>query len=341
MEAYLYEKLEDKKVHCYLCAHGCEIKPGRRGICGVRRNEDGVLKSLVFGRLIAQHVDPIEKKPLFHLLPGSRSYSIATVGCNFRCRFCQNADIAQLPADRQGAIMGTACAPESVVADALRQNCRSIAYTYTEPTIYFEFAYETAKLASARGLKNVFVTNGYMSREALEMVAPYLDAANVDLKAYTNEFYKTRCSAKLEPVKETLKRMKALNILVEVTTLIIPGLNDDPDELRALAAFIAHDLGPEVPWHISRFHPTYKLTDRPPTPVKTLTMAREIGKEAGLHYVYMGNVPGQGGESTYCHQCGALLIERLGFSVQRNSTRNDQCPQCQTAVYGIGMSGNN
>jgi pyruvate formate lyase activating enzyme len=338
MEALLYEKLEERKVRCILCAHACVIKPGRRGICGVRQNRDGILETLVFGRLIAQHVDPIEKKPLFHLLPGSRSYSIATVGCNFKCRFCQNADIAQMPNDRRGTILGAFCAPESVVADALAQGCRSIAYTYTEPTVYFEFAFETARLASAKGLKNVFVTNGYMSREALELAAPYLDGANVDLKAFNDDFYRKRCSARLEPVKETLRHLKTLGKLVEVTTLIIPGLNDDPDELRRLAGFIADDLGPETPWHISRFHPTYKLTDRPPTPVETLTMASEIGKQAGLHYVYMGNVPGRGGENTYCHQCGALLIERLGFTVYRNLIKSDRCPECETPVHGIGIS---
>jgi pyruvate formate lyase activating enzyme len=338
MEARLYEKMEDKKVRCILCAHTCVIKPGRRGICGVRQNQDGILETLVFGRLIAQHVDPIEKKPLFHLLPGSRSYSIATVGCNFKCRFCQNADIAQMPNDRSGAIMGSPCSPAGVVESALKQDCQSIAYTYTEPTVYFEFALETAKLATAKGLKNVFVTNGYMSGEALEMAAPYLDAANVDLKAFNEDFYKTRCSAKLEPVKETLRRMKTLDILVEVTTLIIPGLNDDPGELRRLVHFIVEDLGPETPWHISRFHPTYKLTDRPPTPVETLIAAAEIGKNAGLHYIYMGNVPGRGGESTFCHQCGALLIERLGFTVYRNMVQDGQCPECRTPVHGIGLS---
>jgi pyruvate formate lyase activating enzyme len=338
MEAYLYDKLEDRKVCCKLCAHTCVIKPGRKGICGVRQNRGGILETLVFGLLIARHVDPIEKKPLFHLLPGSSSYSIATVGCNFKCRFCQNADIAQMPNDRMETIMGASCAPESVVADALGQGCRSIAYTYTEPTVYFEFALETARLASAKGLKNVFVTNGYMSREALEMAAPYLDGANVDLKAFSDDFYKERCSARLEPVKETLRRLRTLEKLVEVTTLIIPGLNDDPDELRRLAGFITEDLGPETPWHISRFHPTYKLTDRPPTPVETLIMASEIGRQAGLRYVYMGNVPGQGGESTYCHQCGALLIERLGFTVYRNLIKDDRCPECETPVYGIGMS---
>ncbi len=339
MEAYLYEKLDDQKVRCNLCAHHCLIKSGRRGICGVRENRDGVLETLVFGRLIAQNVDPIEKKPLYHLLPGSRSYSIATVGCNFKCRFCQNADIAQMPNDRQGVIMGSRVSPEAVVADALVRDCQSIAYTYTEPTIYFELAYETARIAYEKGLKNVFVTNGYMSPQALEMVAPYLDAANVDLKAYSDDFYKSQCSAKLEPVKETLRRMKLHKIMVEVTTLLIPELNDNPETLSELAAFISGELGPETPWHISRFHPTYRLTDRGPTPVDTLRRAYEIGKTAGLHYIYMGNVPGHGGENTHCHKCQELLVERTGFNVRNNFVRNDRCPECQTPVYGIGMSG--
>lgn len=338
MEAYLYDKLADGKVHCLLCRHSCVIKPERRGLCGVRRNDGGTLNTLVYGRLIARNVDPIEKKPLYHLLPGSRSYSIATVGCNFRCRFCQNADIAQMPHDRDGAIQGVSCSPEAVVADALDQDCRSIAYTYTEPTIYFEFAYHTAKLAHARGLKNVFVTNGYMSRLALEKISPYLDGANVDLKAFSSDFYKTYCSAQLEPVCRTLKHMKAMGILLEVTTLVIPGLNDDPGELAQLAGFIANDLGPETPWHISRFHPTYRLTDRSATSFQTLQNAYQIGRQAGLRYVYMGNVPGRGGESTHCHQCGELLIERMGFHVRSNRIVQDQCPQCQTPVYGVGMS---
>lgn len=338
MEAYLYDKLDDQKVRCNLCCHCCVIKSGRRGICGVRENREGILETLVFNRLIARHVDPIEKKPLFHLMPGSLSYSIATVGCNFKCRFCQNADIAQMPNERRGTVMGKACSPAAVVDDAIAQGCRSIAYTYTEPTIYFEFAYETGKLAHAKGLKNVFVTNGYMSATALDMAAPYLDAANVDLKAFSDDFYKNQCSAKLEPVKNTLRQMKALDILVEVTTLIIPGLNDDNAELTELANFIANALGPETPWHISRFHPTYRLTDRPPTPVITLEKAYEIGRKAGLHYIYMGNVPGQGGESTYCHQCHALLVERSGFCVSRNLIKAGVCPQCHTPVHGIGMT---
>lgn len=337
MKAYLYQALEDKSVRCRLCNHFCVIKPEKRGICGVRRNQDGELQTLVYGRLIAGNVDPIEKKPLYHLMPGSRSYSIATVGCNFRCRFCQNADIAQMPADHGGRILGGSSTPEAVVSQALQQGCRSIAYTYTEPTIYFEFAYDTAKIAHARGLKNVFVTNGYMSPEALQMAAPFLHAANVDLKAFSDGFYKKQCGARLEPVKQTLGLMKQLGILVEVTTLIIPGLNDDPRELGELAGFIVEALGPETPWHISRFHPTYKLTDRPHTPLSTLQRAYQTGREAGLRYVYLGNVPGQQGESTYCHSCHQPLVERLGFQILRNRIQDGVCPDCRTPVYGIDM----
>lgn len=337
MEAYLYEKMENRIVKCSLCSHGCVIKNGARGICQVRENRDGILHSLVFGKLIARHIDPIEKKPLFHMLPGSLSYSIATVGCNFRCRFCQNADIAQMPADRGGIIMGNPANPENVVSDALRQGCQSIAYTYTEPTVYFEFAYETAKLAREKGIKNIFVSNGYMSAECTEMIAPYLDGANIDLKAYSNDFYKTYCGAKLEPVKNTLKLMKSKGILVEVTTLLIPGLNDSPAELEALAAFLAEEMGPETPWHISRFHPTYRLMDRPPTPLESLVKARDIGLKAGLDYVYMGNVPGRGGEDTLCPRCGKMLIERQGFLVSQNRVSKGACPDCRSPVYGIGL----
>ncbi len=337
-EAYLYKALDDGRVQCNLCNHRCEIKSGGRGICHVRRNDQGVLYTLVYDRLIARHVDPIEKKPLFHFMPGSRAYSIATVGCNFRCRFCQNADIAQLPHDRDGIVLGTACTPGEIVEDVISQGCQSIAYTYTEPTIFFELALDTARIAHERGIKNVFVTNGYMTPEALEMAAPYLDGANVDLKAFSDAFYKTQCKARLAPVLDALRKMKALNILLEVTTLIVPGLNDAPEELRQLAEFVAGELGPETPWHISRFHPTYKLTDRPVTPVATLRLARQIGLQAGLQYVYMGNVHGLDGENTMCHACATLLIERRGFGVRRNTIKNDRCPQCRTAVYGVGMS---
>lgn len=339
MEACLYDRIEESAVRCRLCSHRCTIKAGRRGICGVRENRDGTLTSLVYGNLIAAHIDPIEKKPMFHLSPGSRAYSIATVGCNFRCQFCQNADIAQMPADRQGLVLGDTVSPEEIVSAALKAGCRSIAYTYTEPTVYFEFAYDTARLAHQAGLKNVFVTNGYMSSEALHMIRPYLDAANVDLKAYSDHFYKTYCSARLTPVKDTLLLMKRLGIFVEVTTLLIPGLNTDSGELKQLAAFLAGTIGTDTPWHISRFHPTYRMTDRPPTPVNILKTARKIGLEAGLKFVYMGNVPTEGGENTACPECGKHLIDRVGFTVRKNRIKNGKCPACGVILAGLEMSG--
>lgn len=337
MKAYLYESVEDRKVKCNLCHHRCLIKDGKRGICGVRENCKGALQTLVYEKLIARHVDPIEKKPLFHFLPGSRSYSVATVGCNFKCRFCQNADIAQMPSDRNGAILGDRTTPQKEVDAAAKAGCKSIAYTYTEPTVFFEFAHDAAKLAYGAGIKNVFVTNGYMTPEALQMISPWLDAANVDLKAFNNEFYKKKCGASLSPVLETLKGMKARGISLEVTTLLIPGLNDDPDELKQLAAFIADDLGIETPWHISRFHPTYRLTDRPITPLENLLNAHEIGKKAGLRYVYTGNVPGQEGEKTFCYQCGRVVIDRLGFSIGEYALDNGCCRYCGAPVDGVGM----
>jgi pyruvate formate lyase activating enzyme len=335
MKAYLWGPLEDKKVKCNLCSHRCVIKDGHRGICAVRENRGGILETLVYGKLVARHVDPIEKKPLFHFLPDTLSYSIATVGCNFRCRFCQNADIAQMPADHRGTIMGSSSTPLEVVEAAEQGDCRSISYTYTEPTVFFEFAYETARLAHDRGLRNVFVTNGYMTAEALEMISPYLDAANVDLKAFSDKYYKDLCSALLEHVRATLKLMKTLGIFVEVTTLIVPGLNDEPVELKELAAFIAEDLGPETPWHISRFHPTYKLTDRPATPVATLTAARQIGLNAGLRYVYTGNVHGDTGENTFCYDCGEIVIERRGFRVGKLGIENGKCIHCGAEIDGV------
>ena len=335
MKAYLWEPLEDNKVKCNLCSHRCIIKDGCRGICAVRENRTGILETLVYGNLVARHIDPIEKKPLFHFLPDSLSYSIATVGCNFRCRFCQNADIAQMPTDHQGTIMGSSSTPGEVVAAAGQGGCKSISYTYTEPTIFFEFAHETARLAHESGLRNVFVTNGYMTAEALEMISPYLDAANVDLKAFSDQYYRDLCSARLKHVQATLKRMKALGVFVEVTTLIVPGLNDDPAELKGLADFIVNELGPETPWHISRFHPTYQLTDRPSTPVATLALAREIGLDAGLRYVYTGNVPGDTGENTFCHGCGEIVIERVGFRVGRLGIENGRCVHCGVAIDGV------
>lgn len=332
-EAYLFEKLTDQKVRCILCNHHCIITDGKRGLCNVRENRSGTLVSLVYDKIIATHCDPIEKKPLFHFLPGSRSYSVATVGCNFRCLFCQNADIAQMPADHS-RIMGSRMSPEQIVNDALGSHSASISYTYTEPTVYFELAVDTARLAVSKGLKNVFVSNGYMSSQCLEYMSPDLHAANVDLKSFNNQFYKEQCGAKLEPVLKTLETMKSMGVWLEVTTLLIPGLNDSVQELKALSGFLA-DLDSNIPWHISRFHPTYRLTELPPTPPDRIHRAKDIGYESGLHYVYTGNIPGDAGEKTFCHQCGVLLIDRFGFAVEQNIIKNDCCPECGSAIPGV------
>lgn len=335
METCLYDKLEGKAVRCRICNHFCVIDPGKRGICGVRENRDGFLVSLTYDKIIAHSVDPIEKKPIFHALPGSLSYSIATVGCNFQCRFCQNSDIAQMPRDRNGAVMGRAMTPAGIVAEAVDRGCRSISYTYTEPSVFFELALDTARLARDKGLLNIFVTNGYMSPDLVKTVAPVLDAANVDLKAFSDGFYRKYCKARLEPVKETLRLMKAAGILVEVTTLVIPGLNDDPDELSAMADFIASDLGVDTPWHLSRFHPSYRLTDRGATPAATLETACDIGRQAGLCYVYTGNLPGAASENTHCHACNTLLVERHGYRTSDLMRPGGRCPSCDTPAAGI------
>lgn len=337
-EAVLYKKLQENKVQCNLCNHRCVIKEGKRGICGVRENQNGVLMTLVYGKLIAQNIDPIEKKPLFHFYPGSLSYSIATVGCNFRCLFCQNADISQMPSGR-GVILGDTKTPDAVVQAAIANGCKTISYTYTEPTIFFEFAHDTAILATQKGLRNVFVSNGYMTIEALDAMHPHLHAANVDLKGFDDKFYKKICGARLKPVLKTLEHMKALNIHLEVTTLVIPGLNDDETLLKELATFIVKSLGPETPWHVSRFHPTYKLVDRPSTPPDLVRRARQIGLDAGLQYVYTGNLPGDTGENTVCHHCGFTLIERFGFHVSHNAIKNGKCPKCETVVEGVWGEG--
>lgn len=335
-EALLYEKLSDNKVRCHLCAHHCVIFDGHKGICQVRQNLGGTLYTLVYGHTISQHVDPVEKKPLFHFYPGSTAYSIATPGCNFHCRWCQNWEIAQMPRE-QHLISGRKATPEQIVAAAQQMGCRSIAYTYTEPTIFFEYAYDTARLAHAAGLSNIYVTNGYMTAEMLETFQPYLAAANVDLKAFRDRTYRRYVGARLQPVLDSLKRLKALGIWLEVTTLVIPGINDDPAEFKEAAEFVAQELGIDTPWHISRFFPAYKMTEIPPTPTATLQRAREIGLEVGLRYVYVGNLPGE--ENTFCHHCGRLLIRRLDYWIVENAIRPDGCcPNCGTPVAGVGMA---
>ncbi|MBI3353824.1 MAG: AmmeMemoRadiSam system radical SAM enzyme [Nitrospirae bacterium] len=335
-EAMLYEKIEDRKVRCNLCNHRCIILPSKRGICGVRENQEGALYTLVYEKVVAANIDPIEKKPFFNFYPGTRSYSIATAGCNFRCLHCQNYNISQMPKDHDGMITGEVVKAEEIVAMAEKTKCRSISYTYTEPTIFFEYAYDTAVLASKKGIKNVFVTNGYMTKEALTLIKPYLDAANVDLKFFDEKTHQKICGAKRNPVLETIKLMRELGIWVEVTTLIIPTLNDSDEELRQIAQFV-YSVGPEIPWHVSAFYPTYKLTDLPSTPSATLKKARKIGFDAGLRYVYTGNIPGDEGEDTFCYNCKTLLIDRHGYEILKYNIKEGRCPKCQTLVDGKGM----
>ncbi len=358
-EAMFYEPLTQGRVLCSLCSLHCKIKPGRRGACGVRVNVDQTLYTLVYDKVVARHIDPIEKKPFFHFEPGSRSYSISTVGCNLRCLHCQNYEISQQPKwkappivgngaedRRQGAsitlgalnarIPGERVAPEDLVRAAQHDNCRSISYTYSEPTIFFELAYDTARLAAAEGLANLFVTNGYITEEALAAIAPYLDAANIDLKSFDDSAHKRMTGARLQPVLEAIRAYKRLGIWVEVTTLVVPGHNDSEHELRQIAEFIC-SVSESIPWHVTQFFPTYRLLDRQHTPVSALRRAREIGYEVGLQYVYEGNVPGGGGEDTQCHVCHSLAIRRYGFRVLGNRIRDGRCPDCGARIPGVRL----
>ena len=327
-----FKKLEENMVQCNLCNHYCIIGEKKRGVCGVRENRSGTLYSLVYGKLVSSHVDPVEKKPLFHFLPGSSVYSIATVGCNFRCKNCQNWEISQSPKP-QNPIMGKERSPKEIVEAAKQSRCESIAYTYTEPTIFMEYALNIAKLAIKSAMNNIFVTNGYMTEEALKQMAPYLHAANIDLKSFSDKFYRDICGAHLPPILESIKLHKKLGIWTEVTTLVIPNLNDSEENLTQIAEFLS-DLGVDIPWHVSRFYPAYKLIDLPSTTLETLRKAKEIGEEAGLRYVYQGNVLGEG-ENTYCHNCGKPLIERYNYRIFQNKIIDSSCFFCGAEIDGI------
>ncbi|MCK4623948.1 MAG: AmmeMemoRadiSam system radical SAM enzyme [Phycisphaerae bacterium] len=333
-EAMLYESAGDGDVRCRLCGHQCLIKPGKTGICRVRKNIDGKLISLNYDALVAVNIDPIEKKPLFHFLPGSTSLSIAAAGCNFQCSFCQNWQISQAP--RTGKILaGESIPPADLVATAKRNGCKSISYTYTEPTVFFELCYDTAKLAHEAGIKNCFVSNGFMTPEAVQTIAPYLDAINVDLKAFRDETYRHVMKARLEPVLTCLKELVSVGIWVEVTTLVVPGMNDSQDELSDIAGFIAGELGVDVPWHVSRFHGDYQMTDTPTTPMETLASAVEVGRQAGLNYIYCGNVPTGEHENTLCPNCSATIIRRSGFRTAEIRLSGTRCPDCSTEIAGV------
>ncbi|MBU1122612.1 MAG: AmmeMemoRadiSam system radical SAM enzyme [Candidatus Omnitrophota bacterium] len=333
-EALFYKKSDDKNVDCFLCNHFCNIKNGQVGICGARLNKDGALYSLNYAQLVAFNIDPIEKKPLFHFFPGTTAYSIASIGCNFKCGFCQNWQISQAQEAKELQMKTVSVSAKDLVRQAKSRQCQSISYTYTEPTIYFEFAYDCAVLAKDKGVYNNFVTNGYISKDALKSISPYLDAANVDLKSFREEFYHKICKAKLKPVLETITLMKELGIWVELTTLVIPGQNDSDSELFAIAAFIAA-LDKNIPWHISCFHPSYKFDHRIATALSVLEKAYLIGKEKGLKYVYLGNVHTDYGENTYCPSCSGMVIERMSFSIKQNHIEGGKCGHCGEAIAGM------
>jgi len=288
-EALLYDHVLDKTVQCHVCHHECLIKVDSRGICGVRENRQGTLYALNYGITVAAAIDPIEKKPLYHFLPGSSIYSFATVGCNLRCAWCQNWDISQSPKPNR-PIEGTPVTPEEHVRRAQKHGCPSIAYTYSEPTVFLEYALATMKLAREKGLKNVWVTNGFMSPATLDLILPYLDAANVDLKGFDDDVYLRYCGAAAGPVMTNLKRMQAAGVHLEVTTLIVPEVNDSPEQLKTIAEALVFNLGLDVPWHVTRFFPAWKMTSVPVTPLAILTEAKTIGHQAGLHFVHIGNV---------------------------------------------------
>ena len=330
-EALLYNILENKQIGCQLCAHACRIPEGKFGFCRVRQNIQGVLYTHSYGRIIAANVDPVEKKPLYHFLPGSSTFSIASAGCNFRCGFCQNWEISQLDFISQRP--GEDCSADKVVQLAKQNNCKAIAYTYTEPTIYFEFALEVAKLAKAAGLYNIFVTNGYMSKQAISLLRPYLDAANIDLKFFKDSSYQKICSAHLSPVLDTIRLWKAAGVWIEVTSLLIPGENDTPDELSGMAEFIV-GVSKDIPWHVSRFHADYKFKDYPSTPERTLKLACDLGSRAGLHYVYAGNI-GTWGQDTLCFACKKTLIKREGYKVTEMHILGHKCAFCQADLAGV------
>ena len=327
-EAQFYEKKENKTVQCHICPRNCVIDEGKRGFCLARKNIDGKLYLITYGRPCSIAIDPIEKKPFFHFHPGTRTLSLATVGCNFACDFCQNWMIARGDIEKEPETPEVP--PEALVDMAIQNEVQGLSYTYTEPTIFYEYAYDTAKLAHEKGLYNTFVSNGYISEEPLKKLSKYLDAMNIDLKAFTDDFYKKVCHAPqgIEPVKQTARNCKKFGVHLEVTNLIIPGYNDKEAELREIAKFVHDDLGAETPLHFSRFYPHYKMKDVPITDVKTLELAQKIAKEEGLEYVYIGNVPAHKGENTYCPKCKELLIERVGFEAKINNLRGKRCGNC-------------
>jgi pyruvate formate lyase activating enzyme len=335
IKAELFEKGIKNQVICRLCAHQCRLQDGATGVCRVRKNIAGILYSLNSDHVVAIHMDPIEKKPLYHFLPGSSTFSIAAMGCNFSCRFCQNHSISMV--NEEQAIVGETISPEQLVQNALKNRAHSISYTYTEPTVFFELMLQTAQLAHQEGLKNVMVSNGYMTSQALSILGPFLDAANIDLKAFNDNFYNKYCSARLKPVLETISELKARGIWLEITTLLIPGLNDDCEEIKRLISFLLQ-LDDSIPWHVSRFFPQYQLQNIPPTAQDAIEKFLRLGAEMGLKYLYGGNLTVDCWNDTNCPRCEKKLIRRLGYQTEVIALHSGKCQFCGQDIPGVWES---
>jgi len=333
MLAELWHSIEKNKVQCDLCSHHCVISSGKVGFCGVRINKNGTMHTLVADNVAAVNLDPVEKKPLYHFLPGTKTYSLGTEGCNMGCLFCQNHTLSQNP-KKTGKVHGKLISPKRLVNNALEANAASISFTYSEPTVFFELMYETAQMAQVNGLKNILVSNGYQSRQCLEVLYRFINAANIDLKSFSDGFYKKYCKASLQPVLDTLKVIKSMGWWLEVTTLIIPDVNDTREELQEIASFICTELGPEVPWHLSRFNPAYHLFNVESTPLSALMEAKEIGEAQGLKHVYIGNVPPAAYSCTFCPKCEKLCVNRGAYGIKSKLVAG-VCPHCDYKLAGV------
>lgn len=332
VEARFYNKHPDREIECLLCPRFCKLGDKERGYCGVKENIGGTYYTLVYGKLCAIHIDPIEKKPFFHYLPGASSLSVATAGCNVNCKFCQNWEISQV---RPEQVQNTDVPPRSLVTTAQRYSCPVIAHTYTEPIVFYEYMYDASVEARKNGIKSVVVTGGYINPEPLLELVNVVDAIKVDLKAFSEDFYASYVRGTLQPVLEAIKIIAASNVWLEIVYLVIPTLNDSAGELRAVSRWIMKEVGPDVPVHFSRFYPQYLVKNLPPTPTSTLEKAHHIAREEGLRYVYIGNVPGHRAESTYCHQCKNTIINRIGYEIREIHLKEGRCPKCETPIPGI------
>jgi pyruvate formate lyase activating enzyme len=331
-EVLFYKKLGSGYVECEICPKRCRIADSKRGYCGNKENRGGTYYTLVYGKACAAHIDPIEKKPLSHYLPGTTAFSLAAAGCNLNCKFCQNWQISQFRPER---VEHFALSPQQAVDVCKRNECPTIAYTYSEPTVFYTFMHDVAKTARKAGIGSVMISNGFMNEKPLKELCNHLTAVKIDLKSFSEKFYREYCSGRLGPVLETLKRLKDRGMWFEIVVLLIPTLNDDREELSRMCSWIRTDLGPDVPIHFSRFHPMYQIKNLPRTPIKTLEMARSIALEAGLHYPYIGNVPGHEGEHTYCPSCKKVLIRRVGYSIVQNAIEKGRCKFCRHTIPGI------